>query len=340
MEKFILIALTLLGLAACCMAGIPVKPKQLRPGDTVGFVSPGSTVHAAFSNIEAYKTHVVNAMSALGLNVLFSPNSFVNGPSGLAGNDTQRAEDIMWAFSHPIIKGVIANRGGWGCNRIIDMLDYNIIRQNPKAFMGYSDITGCLMAITSQTDLVTFHGPVGTNTWGNRNSDYMKRVLIDGSPDLLFANPSNYPITTIVPGRARGRLIGGNLSVFVALLGSIYIPSLDEPFILFLEDIGENPYRVDRMLTTLHTAGYFKNAQGLIWGTCSNCNPDAPGRWTVLEILQQKWGGLTIPSYSGAFIGHQGEQFTLPLGTQVEMDSVAGTIQLLEAGVNSTMALK
>jgi len=187
------------------------------------------------------------------------------------------------------------------------------------------------MAITSQTDLVTFHGPVGTGSWGNLNSDYLRMVLIEGQADVRFTNPST---TTIVPGKARGRLIGGNLSVFVALLGSIYIPALDEPYILFLEDIGENPYRIDRMLTSLHTAGFFKNASGLVWGTCTNCNPDSPGDWTVLELLQQKWGGLTtVPSYSGALIGHQGQQFTLPLGTQVEMDANVGTITLLETGV-------
>jgi len=338
MVRLILVGILAFLLESTTALAPVIKPNKLNPGDTVAFISPASTVHAAFSNIEVYKTHVTQGMAALGLKPLFSPNAFLNGPSGLAGDDSQRASDLMWAFTNPNVTGIIANRGGWGCNRIIDMLDYDVIRENPKIFMGYSDVTGCTLAFNRQTDLVTFSGPVGTDTFGpNWNSIYLKRVLMDGESNLLYTNPPSGPnITTIVPGKARGRLIGGTLTVLGAMMGSKYTPSLDEPYILFLEDTSDNTYRLDRLMTQLHLAGYFENAQGLIWGTCVNCVPDKPEHWEVEDLIQQRWGHLSnIPSFSGAMIGHYGQQFTLPIGSQVEMDADEGTILLLEAAVNA-----
>lgn len=221
-------------------------------------------------------------------------------------------------------------------------MDYQVIRNNPKVFMGYSDLTGCTLALNRLTDLVTFSGPVGTDTFGgNFNTFYIRKVLIDGEPNVIYSNPP--PLgggppngtTTIVPGTARGRLIGGTLTVLVALLGTPYAPAQDEPYILFLEDTNDNTYRLDRLLTTLHLAGFFENAKGLIWGTCMECVPDKPGHWTVEDLLEERWSHLAnIPSFSGAMIGHFGQQFTLPIGVQVEMNADLGTITLLEAGVN------
>lgn len=173
--------------------------------------------------------------AVLGLKVDFSPNSFVKGPATFAGTDAQRASDVMWAFSSPHIKGIIANAGGWGCNRIVNMLDYNVIAQNPKFFMGFSDLTGCLSAISVKTGVGTFHGPMGASSpWdGTLNTLYVKEVAMKAIPDLVFVSKTT--TTTIVPGVGRGRLIGGNLSTFQQLLNTAYFPSLNEPYVVFLE---------------------------------------------------------------------------------------------------------
>lgn len=159
----------------------------------------------------------------------------------------------------------------------------------------------------------------------------MLSVLANGHR-VTFENPSHYNITTIRHGVARGKLIGGNLSVFNALIGSQYFPSLNESYILFIEDVSEAPYKVDRLMTTLALHGVFDKASGLIFGTCASCT-NSGDTFTIQEILIQKWGHLNIPSYTGAMIGHISEQFTLPLGTQVEMDASRGTIQMLESAV-------
>lgn len=272
-------------------------------------------------------------MASMGLRVKYSPNSFATGPGGLAGTDAQRASDIMWAFTDPEVKGIIANRGGWGCNRIVDMLDYSKIAANPKVFMGYSDLTGCISAIHTQADMATFHGPMGSEDWdaGTRNQYFFGQLTINADPKVFYKSDTN--ITTIVPGKGRGRLLGGNLSVFHALMGSKYFPSMDEDYVLFLEDVGEQSYNIDRMLTTLHLHGMFKNAKALVWGQCTAC--PSGNDFTVEQLLQQKWGSLlNVPSFRGAMIGHISQQFTLPIGVQVEVDATQGTLTTLAAAVH------
>lgn len=173
---------------------------------------------------------------------------------------------------------------------------------------------------------------MGVNNWNNLNAEYAKKVLMDKTR-VVFENPSKYKIRTIKSGVAKGKLIGGNLSVFNALLGSTYFPNLSEPFILFLEDVSEAPYRIDRLLTTLEHNGIFQKASGLIFGTCSSCT-NTGDTFTIIEILRQKWGHLKIPSFEGSMIGHISEQFTLPIGAQVQMNADLGTITLLEDVVN------
>jgi muramoyltetrapeptide carboxypeptidase len=327
---FVLLAVSCLAVVECTVPNL-VRPSRLQVGDTIGFISPASPIVLEVGNLTAYKQNLESAMRLMGLKVEYSPNSFADGPGGLAGTDAQRASDVMWAFNTPHIKGIIANRGGWGCNRIVDKFDYSAIARNPKIFMGYSDLTGCMNAITQQTGLSTFHGPMGLSTWtGTLNAVYMNDLLIQAQSNTLFVSKTQ--TKTIVSGKAKGRLIGGNLSVFHALLGTPYFPSMDEPYIVFLEDVGEKTYNVDRMLTSLHLHGLFKNAQGLIWGQCTDC-PQG-GDFSIDQLLQQKWGSLTsVPSFSGAMIGHIHEQFTLPIGGLAEMDANAGTIRLTQASV-------
>lgn len=282
-------------------------------------------------NITRYKNDVSRQFAEMGLNLVFSPNSFLTGPGGLAGTDAQRASDVNWAFNNQNVQGIIANRGGWGCNRIVDLFDYEAIKRNPKYFMGYSDLTGCISAITSKTGLETFHGPMGIDQWTDSdNGAYFVEVAIRAKPDLVFHSKTK--TTTLVPGVGRGRLLGGNMSVFTALLGSPYFPLMDEPYILFLEETEEATYRVDRMLTSLHTHGMFKNAQGLVFGQCTKCPQGVD--FSLVELLQQKWGHLLgVPSFYGAEIGHIDAQFTLPFGGLAEINATAGTLKLTQAAV-------
>ena len=188
---------------------------------------------------------------------------------------------------------------------------------------------------------MTFHGPVGASTWNAFNVDWMKRVLWNAEA-AAFANaketddtlvPVKNRTRTITPGKARGRLLGGNLTVFTTIIGSGYLPDFKD-CILFLEDVEEAPYSLDRMFTQLKLAGILGQAKGVVWGTCDGCSPgEGFGSLTIPDVLDDHLKPLGVPAYSGAMIGHVDRQFTLPLGVQVELDADAGTITMLESAV-------
>jgi muramoyltetrapeptide carboxypeptidase len=189
---------------------------------------------------------------------------------------------------------------------------------------------------------VTFHGPVGISQWNPFNVGYIKRVLQDGEA-VTFENLKEVGehdltvvenrVQTLRPGTARGRLLGGNLSVLSSIVGSGYLPDWDG-CILFLEDIEEAPYRIDRMLTQLRLAGILQKAHAVIWGNCTDCSPgEGFGSLTVREVLEDHIRPLGIPAWLGAMIGHVDRQFTLPVGVEVEVDAAAGTIRMLEPAV-------
>ena len=218
------------------------------------------------------------------------------------------------------------------------LLDYAVIRRNPKILLGYSDITALHCAIQARTGLVTFHGPIGSGSWNAFNVDQFKRVLLDRelveyrnkieAGDELV--PRRNRTVTIRGGKARGQLVGGNLTVLTALAGSSYLPDFSGR-ILFLEDVSEAPYRVDRMFSTLKLMGALDKVAGVIFGECSDCNPgDGYGSLTLGQILDDYLLPLKIPAYRGAMIGHIREQFIVPVGGEVELDADAGTFRLLE----------
>jgi len=301
-------------------------PPRIKKGDLVGFLSPASSVQGS---VQAFKAKVEASMSQLGLKVLWSKHAFGPADGYLASSDEDRASDVMAMFMNSSVKAIISTRGGWGTNRILEMIDYGVISKNAKLIMGYSDLTGLLNAITHKTGLVTFHGPMGVDSWNNWNSKYFQSVVFDAQM-VTFTNQDNHNTTTVKSGKAKGRLIGGNLSVFVAMIGSMYLPNprvAQPPFILFLEDVGEASYRLDRMLTQLHLSGFLNAASGIVWGRCTNCDE---GGFTVAQVLQQKFQNLNVPIFTGAMTGHIAEQFILPIGLEVEMDADKGTIRMLE----------
>jgi muramoyltetrapeptide carboxypeptidase len=246
-------------------------------------------------------------------------------------------------FKDDSIGAVLPIRGGWGSSRVLPHLDFDEIRRNPKVVLGYSDITALHLAIHAKTGLVTFHGPNGMGRWDAWSVDYVRRVLFSAEA-VTFENPkaltdrnsltqTDNRVQTITYGTARGRLIGGNLTVMTAIVGSPYVPSTDGA-ILFLEDVGEDLYRIDRMFTQLKLAGMLDRIRGFVFGTCAECGPgEGFGSLTLEEIFVDHIKPLRVPAWFGAMIGHQTPQWTLPVGADVEIDATAGTIRLLAPAV-------
>ena len=316
-----------------------IKPRRLEAGAGVGLISPAS---ATF--VEEDLEIVVEAMQALGLVPHLAPH-LLDRYGYLAGKDADRAADINQFFADPAIAALVPVQGGWGCSRVLPYLDYQLIRQNPKILVGFSDITALLLGIHAQTGLVTFHGPNGLSSWRTEQVESFRQVLFAGE-SVTFMNPSdpddadrlmtvNNRIRTITPGRATGKLLGGNLSVLSAMIGSAYEPDW-QGTILFVEDIGESIYRIDRLLTHLKLAGVLKQLAGFIFGQCIDCSPDAEyGSLTLEEVLTDHIQPLDVPAWSGAYIGHVEIIWTVPLGVEVAIDASIGQVQLLEPAVSS-----
>jgi muramoyltetrapeptide carboxypeptidase len=315
-----------------------VKPRRLAAGDTVGLVAPAN---ATFQSVELEIAR--ESLQALGFKVLVGGH-LRDRHGYLAGQDKDRAADINRFFADASVRAVLPIRGGWGSSRVLPYLDFDVIRRNPKVVLGFSDISALLLAIHAGTGLVTFHGPNGMGRWDAFSVDCFRRVLIQGE-SILFENPrelsernvltpiENRPMT-ITGGKARGRLLGGNLTVLTTIVGSPYLPSWDGA-IFFCEDVNEDYYRIDRMLTQLKLAGVLSRLAGFVFGTCSECGPgdDAFGALTLEEIFADHIKPLGIPAWSGAMIGHSMPQWTLAQGIHVEADADACTLRMLEAGV-------
>jgi muramoyltetrapeptide carboxypeptidase len=312
-----------------------LRPRRLKAGDTVGLVSPAS---ATFLTEEL--AIVEETMAALGLKVKLGQH-ILDRYGYLAGKDADRAGDLNAMFADDAVAAILCVRGGWGCNRLLPLLDYKAIAAHPKILLGYSDITALLVAIYARTGLITFHGPVGASNWNPFSLDFVRRILFQAEA-VVMDNPvdrgnslvvSKDRIQTITPGSASGRLVGGNLTVLAAMLGSEYLPDWSGT-ILFLEDTNEHIYRIDRLLTQLKLAGVLDKISGFVFGKCTKCDPgDGYGSLTLEEVLNDHIRPLKIPAYSGAMIGHIENKFTVPLGVRARIDADRGTITLLEPAV-------
>jgi muramoyltetrapeptide carboxypeptidase len=322
--------------AAATAGGRVVRPKRLRPGDVVGLIDPAS---ATWEPVDV--DIVEESLAALGLKAKRGPN-LLNRRGYFAGSDAQRAADINAMFADREVKAIHCVRGGWGSARLLPLLDWASLARAPKILLGYSDITALLLSLHAKTGLVTFHGPVGVSPWNAFNVGWIKRVLFDAEA-VTFSNLKqvgedaltqiDHRIQTITPGTARGRLLGGNLTVLTTIIGSGYLPSWDG-CVLFIEDVQEAPYRIDRMLTQLRLAGILQKARAVIFGNCTKCEPgDGFGSLTITDVLQDHLAPLGVPAWRGAMIGHIERQFTLPIGIDVEVDATAGTIKMIEPAV-------
>jgi muramoyltetrapeptide carboxypeptidase len=312
-------------------------PKAFKKGDTVGLISPS----AATADRMQF-TFAKEALEALGLNVKLGEN-LDNRYGHLAGADMERADDVNRMFADPEVKAVICIRGGSGASRILPLLDYAMIAKNPKPLLGYSDITALHCAIYSQTGIVTFHGPNGSGSWNSFNVKQFEQMFFE-QEKMTFINEQTKSddlvvkanrIQTLRAGRVEGKILGGNLTVLTALSGTAYYPDFQNA-ILFIEDIGEDPYRIDRMMSTLMLNGTLGKIKGFIFGQCSDCEPGGGyGSLSVDQVLDDYILPLGIPAYSGAMIGHLPKQFIVPVGAKVQMDAEEGTFTMLESVFSS-----
>ncbi len=316
----------------------PIRPRVLRPGDTVGLITPSTYVADPDKLLLARRT-----LEYFGLKPKMGAN--VGKRDGyLGGSIQERLDDLHAMFRDPEVSAVFAIRGGYGSPQLLDRIDYGLIRSHPKVFLGYSDITAMHLAIHKKASLVTFHGPVTLSQFTTYTQQYWRKALFETEPIGLVTNPPesndlrpDHLLRTIRSGRAQGPLIGGNLALVAATMGTPY--EIDtRGCILFLEDVGEQPYNIDRMLTQLRLAGKLDQAAGIIFGECSECaprefRPSFESTFSLGEVLDQILGGLEIPVLTGLTIGHTADQLTLPLGVRASLDAGKGELIIEESGV-------
>jgi muramoyltetrapeptide carboxypeptidase len=250
-----------------------------------------------------------------------------------AGPDASRLADLNAALADPRLDAIWCLRGGSGLTRLVRRLDGEGFRRAPKPVIGYSDITALLLSLHAATRVVTIHGPTARSVLTPFSREHLRRILTEAAPMGLL-EPPGPPASCVVPGRARGRLLGGNLAVLQTLIGTRWFPSLNGA-ILFLEDVGEALYRIDRMLAHLELAGHLDRLGGLALGafTAMPDDADARGR-TVADVAAEYLAPRGIPVAFGFPFGHIADQWTLPIGVEAELDADAGTLTLLGAAVD------
>lgn len=309
-----------------------IKPARLKAGATVALIAPSSPpseekLAKAIANLSGFGFKIVEGKS------LRARNGY------LAGADADRLADIHQAFENPDIHAVWCVRGGYGAGRLLPDINYKLIRKNPKLFIGYSDITALHLAFHAATGLVTFHGPVAASDFPDNTLAHFKAVVMEGrehydiqavSDDTLAIE---YQPFTITPGIARGALTGGNLALLSSLAGTPYAPSFRGK-IAFIEDVGEQPYRLDRMLTQLLQATDLAKAAGIALGVFNDCQPKPDGpSFSLPDALRDRLGALGIPVVYGIPFGHVSYQATLPYGIQAELNADALRLSILESAV-------
>lgn len=308
------------------------KPKRINKKDVIGIISPASSPDE-FIRVEKG----VKYLESLGYRVKVGNNVGKNH-GYLAGTDQERVDDIHDMFKDKNVKAVFCIRGGYGAFRLLDKIDYRVIKNNPKIFVGYSEITALQMAFLEKAGLVTFAGPMVAVDFYDEISPYTSELFWATITSNKKIGKVNYPEAQKMPylqkGIGSGRLFGGNLAVFAALLGTNYSPNPTGK-ILLIEDIGELPYKVDRMLNQLRLAGIFKKIKGIILGRFVDCNEHDPNKKTLTlgEVIDHYIGSLKIPSIYTFPHGHIKDFVTIPFGIKVNLNATKGIVDFAEAAV-------
>lgn len=314
-----------------------IKPAHLEPGDTIGIIAPASPPR----DPDAIDCGVA-WLEQLGFRVKLAKH--VRARAGfLAGTDTERAADLMQMFADPKVKAILCVRGGYGTGRLLPLVDYGLIRRNPKVFVGHSDVTALLCAIRARANLVTFHGPMLTGAFAKANlpaftrESFLRTIMRPEAAGSICQGYNRRTVTTLHNGVAKGELVGGNLSVLCTLIGTPYQPVF-RARILFFEDVDEPPYRIDRMLTHLLNAGLLQQVAGVAVGTNKNCNEPVVTktkeyRQTLDDVLEDRLGALNVPVVIGLPFGHGAFNATIPIGGTALLDANNADLVLTEAPV-------
>ncbi|MBX3095321.1 MAG: LD-carboxypeptidase [Fimbriimonadaceae bacterium] len=304
-------------------------PKALTPGDKVAIVAPaGKASGQAHVTLAAAKVRSLGFEPAPSRNILARHGYF-------AGTDEQRASDMNDAIRDPSIRGIIALRGGYGAMRILDQLDYEALRRDPKVLIGFSDITAIHLAFVAE-GVAAFHGPCAESSW----SEYSRATLPVVTRNQPYGGCARVsggdPLVELVPGRAEGVLTGGNLSMVTAMVGTRYSANL-EGSVVVLEDIGEDSYRVDRMLTQLLLAGLNKAAAVVFGNFRPRARPGSelvdPSEFTIGQVWRDRAKAIGVPCFAGLPFGHVTANHILPLGIRARVDATACTLSILDPAV-------
>ncbi|MCK9408211.1 MAG: LD-carboxypeptidase [Bacteriovoracaceae bacterium] len=309
-----------------------IKPTSLKKGDCIGIVSPASppsVIEKIYKGAEYFER--------LGYRVVFGKN--VQKVYGyLAGTDQERADDINAMFADRNVKAIVAVRGGYGTPRMLSLIDYSLIKKNPKILVGYSDMTALQLAIFRKTGLVTFSGPMaGVEMYKGIDpftEEHFWSCLTSTKKLGEVKNPDGKEFHTIVKGKCSGALLGGNLSLIVSLAGSKYIPTFKES-LLFLEEIEEETYRFDRMMNQLRITNILNDAAGIIIGELTDVKASDISKpyLTVEQVLNDYLAELKKPIVSGLVYGHINKKLTIPIGIRATLDATKSTLRFDESAV-------
>lgn len=310
-----------------------IFPKKIKRGDTIGLVTPGGVI------TQQQLDETINELSERGLKTYYLP-SILSQYGYFAGTDDERAEELMHMFTNKNIDVIWCVRGGYGAIRILDLLDYEKIKNNPKALIGYSDISALNTAIFQKTGLVTFHGPVGISTFNPFTKESLNKVLFEPGEKYLYPyereskteQNTEFNFYTIKEGKAKGELIGGNLSVLESMAGSKYSPKFKNR-IVYLEEIDERTYRVDKMLIHLLQATDLSKAAGIAFGIFKGCDGDKEPTFSLKEMFEDIFKDYDIPIVYGFPFGHIKNKITIPTGVYAQLNASNKTLILLEPAV-------
>ena len=300
------------------------KPPRLRPGDRIGVISPAAAVNA-----DKLQRGCL-ALAQLGYAIRRGEH-VLDRHRYLAGTDHARLADFSALWHDPDVRAIFCSRAGYGSGRLLPLLDFAALVHTPKIFLGYSDVTLLLNTLVQRAGMVCFHGPLVAGEFAEaltpRSQSHLFRLLTTGFGETALTFP-----TTVQSGVSEGRLVGGCLSVLVATLGTPFTIETDGA-ILFIEDIGEKPYRIDRMLTQLKQAGKLERLAGVIFGELLSCRGDTADPTLLLSVIAEVFADYHYPIGFGLPAGHEGENLALPFGIRVQLDTDCQTLTFLEPAV-------
>ncbi|QPJ65088.1 MAG: LD-carboxypeptidase [Candidatus Nitrohelix vancouverensis] len=304
-----------------------IQPKKLKKGDCIGVIAPAGVTK------EEELTKGLAVLKRMGFKLALGEH-LSKRKRTMAGEDHERAFDLMTMFSNPEIKGIVCARGGYGSNRILPLLTSRVIRENPKVFVGSSDITALHIFLNQKCSLVSFHGPMAAGSFGRdamkKSKKQFAQMLMGDRKALKLASRQTQ---TLVPGQAEGELAGGCLSLLIRSLRTPYEIQTQNK-ILFIEDVGEPYYKLDAMLCQLKQAGKFKKIKGVVLGEMIRCKPSYKGDGPLEDIFREAFAEYSIPVLYNAPIGHGDEMWTVPFGVRATLDATKRTLDIESCGVS------